>query len=129
TSSSPNGVIIPTLRDVVTLFARAYNRSRRRHLHSSWPIRRLRFADANREKAYMADTNVRLLARKIEALDSDDQRAVEVAVDSLLHDAGLKPTTVVDARISTLELRVDALADQRDGGVVFLDDHDRSGLK
>ena len=73
----------------------------------------------------MADTNIRLLARKIEALDADAQHAVEVAVDSLLEDAVLTPSTVGDERIATLERRVDALGDQNGiGEVVFLDEYD-----
>ena len=39
----------------------------------------------------MAETNIRLLASKIAALDPEAQHAVEIAVDSLLVDAGLGP--------------------------------------
>ena len=74
----------------------------------------------------MAMTNIRLLANKIEALDPQAQHAVEIAVDSLLGDAGFAPNGVVDSRIATLERRVDALGDQTRGHeVVFVDEHDR----
>jgi hypothetical protein len=73
----------------------------------------------------VADTNIRLLARKIEALDADAQHAVEVAVDSLLEDAALALPRAGDERIATLERRVGALADEKGSGeVVFLDEHD-----
>ena len=73
----------------------------------------------------MADTNIRVLARKIEALDADAQHAVEVAVDSLLEDATLAIPRVSDERIATLERRVDALANENGSGdVVFLDEYD-----
>lgn len=73
----------------------------------------------------MAETNIRLLASKIEALDPQAQHAVEIAVDSLLDDAGFVPNPRVDARIVTLERRIDARGDQtRDDEVDFLDEHD-----
>jgi hypothetical protein len=74
----------------------------------------------------MAYTNIRLLARKIEALDPQAQHAVEVAVDSLLNDEGLGPSKIVDSRIAMLERRVDALGGQTGGdAVVFLDERVR----
>ena len=72
----------------------------------------------------MGDTNIRLLTRKIEALDPQAQHAIEVAVDSLLHDEGLVPNKFVDSRITTLERRIDALGVQASGDeVVCLDEH------
>ena len=70
----------------------------------------------------MTNTNIRLLTRKIELLDGDAQRAVEIAVDSLLDD----PLAVSDAmrndRIATLERRLDALGNADD--VVILSELD-----
>ena len=73
----------------------------------------------------MAYTNIRLLTRKIEALDAEAQHAVETAVDSLLRDAGAAPNSAIDARITSLERRVDAFGDETGSdAVVFLDEYD-----
>ena len=72
----------------------------------------------------MADTNIRLLTRKIEALDPQAQHAVEVAVDSLLNGDGLAPNMIVDSRIATRERRRSDALQTRRGEVVFLDGDD-----
>jgi hypothetical protein len=73
----------------------------------------------------MADTDIRLLTRKIEALDAEAQHAVEIAVDSLLEDTVLAPTMAGEARLATLERRVDALRDPKGSDeIVFLDEYD-----
>jgi hypothetical protein len=67
----------------------------------------------------MANTNIRLLARKIELLDDEAQRAVELAVDSLLDDPGAASNAVRNDRIATLERRVDALGKDHDDIVIL----------
>lgn len=73
----------------------------------------------------MVDTNIRLLTRKIEALDAEAQHAVEIAVDSLLGDPSLLENSGRDARIGPLERRVDALGGRNGSAdVVVLDELD-----
>ena len=71
----------------------------------------------------MANTNIRLLTRKIELLDAEAQRAVELAVDSLLDDPGAASNALRNDRIAALERRVDALGREHDD-VVILSEHD-----
>jgi hypothetical protein len=59
----------------------------------------------------MAATST-LLASKITALDPEAQHAIEIAVDSMLVDAGLGPKIAIDARFAELERRVDAIGDK-----------------
>jgi hypothetical protein len=72
----------------------------------------------------MAVTTICLLASKIAALDPEAQHAVEIAVDSLLVEAGLGPNIAIDARFAELEQRLNVIVDHHpDDETIILDEH------